>query len=182
MADWVEQWICIKFCIKLEHSSPESIWMIQKAAAMGNWWLAASSRQRTAHASRLVPSFLAKHQIIQVTQPPTAQMWHSATSGFSQNYNHLWKGRDFRPSVRFRKICQGSWSRVELCEVPRCLLWRGVRCHCPMYSVSCTFFNKCPYFAYYLAGYFLNRPHAPTHTPTLSCVYIYIWNTKPQNS
>ena len=28
---------CIKFCIKLEPSSVETIWMIQKAAAMGNW-------------------------------------------------------------------------------------------------------------------------------------------------
>ena len=45
MTEWVEQWICIKFCIKLEHSSMETIWMIQKATAMGNWWLPASSRQ-----------------------------------------------------------------------------------------------------------------------------------------
>ena len=43
--DWVEQQICIKFCVKLEHSSTETIWMIQKAAAMGTWWLAASSPQ-----------------------------------------------------------------------------------------------------------------------------------------
>ena len=37
MAKIVEQQICIKFCIKLEHSSVETIRMIQKAAAMGNW-------------------------------------------------------------------------------------------------------------------------------------------------
>ena len=40
-----QQQICIKFCIKLEHSSMETIQMIQKATAMGNWWLAASTRQ-----------------------------------------------------------------------------------------------------------------------------------------
>ena len=45
MAERVEQQICIKFCVKLEHSCAETIWMIQKAAAIGNWWLAASSRQ-----------------------------------------------------------------------------------------------------------------------------------------
>ena len=45
MTDWVEQWVCIKFCIKLEHSSKETIQMIQKTTAMGNWWLAASSQQ-----------------------------------------------------------------------------------------------------------------------------------------
>ena len=33
----VEQRICIKLCIKLEHSSVETIQMIQKSAAMGNW-------------------------------------------------------------------------------------------------------------------------------------------------
>ena len=45
ITEQVQQWICIKFCIKLEHSSPETIQMIQKAAAMGNWWLAALSQQ-----------------------------------------------------------------------------------------------------------------------------------------
>ena len=37
MTKRVELGIGIKFCIKLEHSSVETIWMIQKAAAMGNW-------------------------------------------------------------------------------------------------------------------------------------------------
>ena len=45
MTEKVEQQICIKFCIKLEHSSMETIQMIQKATAMGNWWLAAASQQ-----------------------------------------------------------------------------------------------------------------------------------------
>ena len=47
MTEQVEHQICIRFCTKLEHSSAETIRMIQKAAAMGNWWLAASSRQCT---------------------------------------------------------------------------------------------------------------------------------------
>ena len=40
-----EQQMCIKFSVKLEHSSVVTIQMIQKAAAMGTWWLAASSQQ-----------------------------------------------------------------------------------------------------------------------------------------
>ena len=44
MTEQVEQQICIKFCVKLEHSSAETIWMTQKATAMGNWWLAALSQ------------------------------------------------------------------------------------------------------------------------------------------
>ena len=45
MTEWVQWQICIEFCIKLEHSSAETILTIQKAAAMGYWWLAASSQQ-----------------------------------------------------------------------------------------------------------------------------------------
>ena len=36
MTEGIEQQMCIRFCIKLEHSSLETIWMIQKVAAMGN--------------------------------------------------------------------------------------------------------------------------------------------------
>ena len=35
----------ILLCLQLEHFSKETVWVIQKAAAMGNWWLAASSQQ-----------------------------------------------------------------------------------------------------------------------------------------
>ena len=37
MTEPLQQWICIKFYIKLEHSSVETIVVIQEAAAMGNW-------------------------------------------------------------------------------------------------------------------------------------------------
>ena len=61
--------------------------------------------------------------------------------------------------MRFREIRWGSWWRLrELCEAPRCLLWRGLRHHCPMYNVSCVFFYKCLYFSYYMAGSLLDRP------------------------
>ena len=38
---------CIKFCIKLEHSSAETSERIQKDTARGNWWLAASPWQHS---------------------------------------------------------------------------------------------------------------------------------------
>ena len=37
MTEQVEQQICIRFCVKLELFSVETIWTIQKAAAMDNW-------------------------------------------------------------------------------------------------------------------------------------------------
>ena len=61
ITEQVKQWICIRFCVKLEHSSAETIQMIQTATAMGSWWLAASSR--------LLQGVLVKYPITQVTQP-----------------------------------------------------------------------------------------------------------------
>ena len=68
MTEQVEQLMCKRFCIKLEHSSVEIIQMIQKAAAMGNRWLAASWQcTRSCITSR---AELVKHHITQVTQAP----------------------------------------------------------------------------------------------------------------
>ena len=70
MTEWTDWWICIEFCTRLEHSSMEIIWMIQKATAMGNWWLVLNHDNVPPHASCLLQSFLVKCQITQVTQPP----------------------------------------------------------------------------------------------------------------
>ena len=80
--------------------------------------------------------------------PPPAEIWHPTTSGFSQHEPHLCEGRGFRLLMRFRKIRQGSWKWLgELCKVPRCLLWRGLRHQCPMYSVSCiSYLLQCLFF------------------------------------
>ena len=69
MTEQVEQQICIEFCIKLEHSSVETIGLIQRPPlwTMGDGQL--HHDNVPTHASRLV-QFLAKHQITQVTQLP----------------------------------------------------------------------------------------------------------------
>ena len=41
----------------------------------------------------------------------------------------LWDSGKYDGNCNWRKL-------GELCEVPRCP-WRGPRCHCPMYNVSC---------------------------------------------
>ena len=70
MTEQVQQWIYIRFCIKLEHSSTETIPMIQKATAMGNWWLAVLSRNVPTRpfVHHVLCSFLAKYQITEMTQ------------------------------------------------------------------------------------------------------------------
>ena len=66
----IEQWIFIKFCMKLEHSSAETIKMIQKAAAVGNWWLAASSGQHTCSCITSCAKFFSKTINHPMIQPP----------------------------------------------------------------------------------------------------------------
>ena len=138
---WVEQQICIKLCCKVEllhgNYSDDS-----EGHSYGQ--LVIGSFITTTHLLTHQISYRIFLQIIksrQVTQPPTGQIWHPVISGFSPNWNHLWKGRDFRLLMRFRKIQWGSWWQSgELCEVPRCLLWSRLRCHFPLYNVSCTFY------------------------------------------
>ena len=51
--------------------------------------------------------------------------------------------------MRFKKIWQGSWWQLgQLCEVPRCLLWRdwSIVVLCTIFLVYCIFFNKCLFF------------------------------------
>ena len=70
MTDQVQQPICIKFCFKLEHSSAETIGWFRRPQlrATGDWQL--HHNNAPTNASHLMQSFLVKHQITQVTQPP----------------------------------------------------------------------------------------------------------------
>ena len=70
-------------------------------------------------------------------------------------------------SGKYDGAADGNW---ENCEVPRCLLWRGLS-----FIVLCTLFLVSPsvnvsFFPYYMAGYLLDRP----------CIYLllphYFWN------
>ena len=182
MTERAEQWICFGFHAKLEHPSAETLRMMRKAAAVDSCWLAASSQQC---ARPLMHQVLCRvfSKTSRWLSPATAQSWCPVTSDFSQNKNHLWKGRDFRSLMRFRKIWWGSWWWLgELGEIPRCLLWRGLSCPCPIFSVftSCTFFNKCLCFSCYMSGYLLDRLfyiyiHINTHTHTHTHYVPHLW-------
>ena len=90
-------------------------------------------------------------------RPPTIQDLAPCNFWLFPKLKSALRGKRFQ-LIRVRKIGWGSWWWLgELCEVPSCLLWRGLRHHCPMYHVSCILFDKYLYFAYYVAGYFLDR-------------------------
>ena len=157
MTEWVELWSCITFCVKLKHSSMETIRMTQKAAAMGNWWLAASSQQ---HAC----SHITSHAVFCETPnhshdsaPLQPRFGALRLLAFPKLKSPL-KGKRFQTLMRFRKIRWGNWWQlIKLCEVLRYLLWREMRHHCPMYNVSCIFFNNYSIFILH-GGYILDRP------------------------
>ena len=136
MTEWVEQWI--KFCIKLEHYSMDTIRMIQKAAAMGNWWLAASSQQCAGSYTRSCAEFFGKASNHPSDLAPLK--WDLVPCDFwlFLKLKSLFKREEISDQLmRFKKIWRGSWWWLEeLCEVPWYLLWRGLRHHCPRYKVS----------------------------------------------
>ena len=134
--------------------------MIQKVPAMGNWWLAASSWQHTCSCTLSHGEFFGK-----ISNHPGDSV--SIQLRFVTLWLLFWlfaklksplKGKRFQTINDIQENTIGNWWRLgELCEVPRCLLWRGLWCQCPMCNVSCIFFNKWLHFSYYAARCLLGQ-------------------------
>ena len=110
MTEQEEQWICNRFCIKLEHSSPDTIQMIQKASSYGK--LVIGSFITTMHL--LMSHISCRGFCLNIKSPRWLGPLYSpdlAPSNFwlFPKLSHLWKWRDLRPLMRFKKIQQGSW-------------------------------------------------------------------------
>ena len=134
--DWVEQRICIRFCVKLEHSSEKTIWMIQKAAAVGNWCLAASSWQCAHSCITSSAVFLWNSKSPRWLSLPTAQIWCPVWL-FPKVKSPL-KGKRFQIIDEIQENTTGQLMVIgRTVWGPSVPTWRGLRCHCPVYSVSC---------------------------------------------
>ena len=157
MAEQVEQYICIKFCIKLEHSSAETIWMIQKATAMGNWWLVASSQHTRSSIASHAESFgkTSNHPGDSDLYGPDlapCKFWL-----FPKLKSPL-KGKRFQIINEIQKNTMGQLMVIgRTVWGPKVPTLKGTEVSlfylCTMFLVSCLFFNKCLYFSYYMAGY-----------------------------
>ena len=171
MTETEEQRICIQFCIKLEHSSDS------EGCNSGQLMIGSFTTTRcplTHHIScRVVwqniksPRWLSPLQLRFGALRLLAFSKNKITFEREEISDHQWDSGKYDgqlmaiPTKDFAE-CFEQWKRRwENCEVPRCLLWRGLRHHCPVYNVSCVciVFSKCLYFSYYLAGYLLNRPY-----------------------
>ena len=144
----VEQWICIKFCVKLEHSSIETISMIQKAVAMGNCWLATSSQQQT-------HSFITSHADFSGETSNHPGDWTLLQPRFGtlrllafpktkitfereKISDHWWNSGKYDGDRENCVRSQGAFFEVD---------W-GITVLCTIFLVSCIFFNECLYFSY----------------------------------
>ena len=140
----VEQQICKKLCDKLEHSSAETIWMIQKLSAMGNWWLVALSRQCT-YSCIMSPAVFwqnIKSGDSVPLQPRFGTLWLLAFPKTRINFerednsDHWWYDRtadgDWDNCVRSKGThLEGDWGVIVLCS---------------MLLVSYIFFKKCLFY------------------------------------
>ena len=163
MIDWLEQWICIRFSIKLEHSSMETVWMIQKAAAMGHWWLAASSWQCTCLCLRFnAESFgeTSNHPSGLDSLQPRFGALRVLTFSKTKITFEREEFSDYQwDSGKYDSAADGNWENWVRSQGAYFEGDWGVIVPCTMFLVSSIFFNKCLYFSHYEAGYLLDRAY-----------------------
>ena len=142
MTEWVEQWICIKFCIKLEYSSMKIIGMIQKPHLRATGDRQLGHDNMPAYASCLVQRFFVKHEITEVTQPHYSPDLVPCDFWLFPKLKSPLRGKRFQTINEIQEnTMRQLMANGRICEIPRCLLWRGLRYHCSMYNVSCIFYH-----------------------------------------
>ena len=176
MTGRIKQWICIKFYIKLEHSSVEtageSEGHIYGLLVIGRFititWLLIH------HVS--CNNFGQNIKWLRRLSPPTGQFGALWLLAFSQTRiiserKRLQTIHDIQenmmgklmvlPSKDFAE-CFEQWKRFQENSLrSQCTYFEGdwgIILLCTMSIVSWIFFNKCLYFCYYMGGYFLERP------------------------
>ena len=136
MTEPAEQWICIRLCIKFEHSSMEIFHMIQKGkpqlCTTGDGQLHHNNVPH--HGSRLVQHFFCKTSNHPGDSVPYSPDLESCNFWLFSKLKSLLKGKFQTISEIQENARSSSWRLRGLCKVPRCLLWRGLRCHCPIQS------------------------------------------------
>ena len=161
MTEWVEKWIPIKFCLKFGHSSMETIWMIQKAAAMGSWWLAASSRQHVHSCITSHAEFFGKTS----NHPGDSALWQPRFDALRflaflktkiaferEEISDCWWD-----SGKYAKAVDGNWENSVRSQGAYFEGDWGIIVLCTVFLVSCIFFNKWLCLSYYMAGCLLDR-------------------------
>ena len=125
MTKWVGQWIFIKFCIKLEHSSTETAQMIEKATGMGNCDWQLHHNNTPALVLRLMQRFFAKCQITQVTQPPYSPDLVPCDSWLFPKLKSPLKGKRFQTVDEIQENMTGQLTVIgRTVWGPKVLTWK----------------------------------------------------------
>ena len=147
----VEQWICIKFCIKLEHSSAETIQMTQKATARDTWWLAASSPQRTHSCITSHAEFFGETSNhpgnSTPLQPRFGSLWLLAFPKTTITFEREEISDRLWDSGKYNGTADGN---SENCVRSQGAYFEGdwgITILCTVFLVFCIFFSKCLYFS-----------------------------------
>ena len=151
MTEQVEQRIYIRFCIKLEPSSTETIWMIQKAAAMGNWWLAASSQQHTRSCITSHAEFFGKTSNHPGDSAPLQPRFGALQLPAFPKTKITFEREEISDcpwgSGKYDGAADGEWENCVRSQGTHFEGDWGVIALCTMFLVSCIFFSKCLYFS-----------------------------------
>ena len=117
----------------------------------------------------LCRDFLMKRLITQVTQPPYSPDLACCNFWFFPKLKSPLKGKTFQTVNEIQENMMGQLMAIgRTVWGPRCLQWRELRCHCPLYNVSCfLYLLQCLCFSYLIAGYTMN-----IHTRTSICVCV----------
>ena len=162
MTEWVEQWICTKFCICLNTPLRKLFRWFRRLQlqATGDWQL--HHNNMPAHASHLLQFFgeTSNHPGDSAPlQPRFGALRLLAFPKTKITFERKEISDCRRNSGKYNRAADGNLNYVRSQST-----W-GVIVLCTMFLVSYIFFSKCLYFSYYMAGYLLDRP--------LMCVYIY---------
>ena len=154
----------------------ETIQMIQKAAAMGNWWLAVSPRQ---HAHSHITSCAEFFGETSNDPGEWVSLWPRFGGlrllTFPQTkitFEREEISDHWQDSGKYNGAADGDWENCIRSQGTYFEGDWGVIVLCTMFLVSCIFFNKCIFFILYvwisfgqtLSPYIYTYTHTHTHT------------------
>ena len=158
MTEQAEQQICIKFCVKFEHSSVETIQLILKATAKGNWWFIMTTHPLMHH---ILCSFFDKTSDhpgdSAPLQPRFGTLWLLAFPKTKITFERREISDYWWDSGKYDRAADSNWENCVRSQGAYFEGDWGIIVSCTMFLVSSS--KKCPYISYHMTGYLLDRPH-----------------------
>ena len=158
MTEWVEQWICIKFCVSLNIPPLKLfLWFGRLQLWATGDWQPDHNMHHISHAEFFYetsnhpcdsdPLQLRFGTLRLLAFPETKITFER------EEISDCWWD-----SGKYDKAADGNWENCVRSQGAYFEGNWGVIVLCTMFLASYIFFNKCLYFSYYMAGYLLDRP------------------------